>query len=280
MKKRVITEDMLCDFTRHLEENEKSKATIEKYLHDVRYFMRYAGAREADKSLSIEYKAHLKKEYAVSSANSMLAAMNSFFKFKGWHDCCVKRFRVQRATYCPEEKELTRAEYFRLINAAKSKGDKRLDLIIQTIGSTGMRVSELHFITVEAVERGEAIVSCKGRTRTVFIVSKLRKNLLQYIKSKGLEGGPVFISRSGRPLNRSNIWREMKKLCEASGVMESKVFPHNLRHLFARMFYAMEKDIAKLADILGHASIDTTRIYIIATGKEHRQRVEALKLIL
>lgn len=230
--------------------------------------------------LAARYKAHLAQAYAVTSANSMLAAVNSFFKSMGWYDCCVRQFKVQRKTYCPEEKELTRAEYFRLINAAKQEGNHRMSMIIQTIGSTGIRVSELQAITVEAVRKGEAMVSCKGRSRTVFLVKKLQRQLLQYIKRKGLKTGPVFVSRTGKPLNRSRIRREMKDLCKRAEVLESKVFPHNLRHLFARVFYSMEKDIAKLADILGHGSINTTRIYIMTTGREHRKRMEAMDLLL
>ncbi len=280
MSRRVITERLITGFEEYLRNDEKSEATIEKYVRDIRGFIEYIGDGDIDKKNVMSYKMKLGEEYAVTSANSMLAALNGFFKFAGWYDCCVKRFKVQQQTFWPEEKELTRKEYFRLINAAKLNGNKRLDMILQTIGSTGIRVSELKFITVEAVQKGEAVVSCKGRTRTVFIVTKLRKKLMQYIKSKGLEGGPVFVSRNGKPMSRTNIWREMKQLCESAGVIPGKVFPHNLRHLFARVFYEVEKDIAKLADILGHASINTTRLYVVTTGKEHRKRMESMKLIL
>lgn len=280
MKRRMITEEMIRDFERFLQEDEKSELTIEKYLHDVKVFKNYAEGCAVDKSMAMSFKSELGKKYAVTSANSMLAAVNSFFKFVGWHDCCVKRFKIQQRIFCPEERELTKAEYFRLINAARQAGNRRMEMILQTIGATGIRVSELSSITVEAVMDGEASVACKGRTRSVFLVNKLRKKLIQYIKSMGVESGPVFVTRTGRPLNRSNIWREMKKLCTDANVAHTKVFPHNLRHLFARMFYTMEKDIAKLADILGHASINTTRIYMVTTGREHRKRMETMNMLL
>ena len=187
---------------------------------------------------------------------------------------------MQRNAFCTEEKELTRADYLRLLNAAKSQGNERLNLILQTICGTGIRVSELQFITVEAVRKGEAVVSCKNKTRTVFIVRELQKKLLNYITVKGIATGYIFITKSGKPLSRCNIWREMKALCEQAGVSPDKVFPHNLRHLFARTFYGIEKDIAKLADILGHSSINTTRIYIITTGTEHKRKMEKMHLII
>ena len=210
----------------------------------------------------------------------MLASLNSLFSFLNWMDCRVKSIKLQRQIYCPEEKELTKAEYMRLVNAAKQKGNERLNLILQTICGTGIRVSELQYITVEAVKNGEAIVSLKGKTRSVFIVKELKKKLLRYAAEQGIKSGTIFITRTGRPMSRTNIWREMKNLCEHAGVNPKKVFPHNLRHLFARTFYGIEKDIAKLADILGHSSINTTRIYIISTGDEHRRRMEHMRLIL
>lgn len=278
--KRTITLSMLKSFEKYLHNDEKSKATIEKYVRDIRHFSEYATGRDIDKTLTLEYKAALEKEYAVTSANSMLAALNSFLGFVGWDDCCVKQFKVQKKAYCPEEKELTKEEYIRLIRAAGSEGNERLSLVIQTICGTGIRVSELQFITVEAVKRGEAVVSCKGKTRTIFIVSALRKKLLKYAKKRHIQSGMIFITKSGNALNRSNIWREMKNLCEQAGVSPDKVFPHNLRHLFARTFYGIEKDIAKLADILGHTNINTTRIYIITTGAEHRRKLESMRLVI
>lgn len=204
----------------------------------------------------------------------------SLFSFLGWTDCRVKSIKLQRQIYCPEEKELTKAEYMRLVNTAKQKGNERLNLILQTICGTGIRVSELQYITVEAVKNGEAIVSLKGKTRSVFIVKELQKKLLRYAAEQGIKSGCIFITRTGKPMSRTNIWREMKSLCESAGVNPQKVFPHNLRHLFARVFYSIEKDIAKLADILGHSSINTTRIYIISTGNEHRRRMEHMRLII
>ena len=210
----------------------------------------------------------------------MLASLNSLFAFLGWNDCKVKVIKIQRQIYCPEEKELTKAEYVRLINAAKYKKNERLSLLIQTICGTGIRVSELEYITVETVRRGEATVSCKGKTRSVFIVKDLKKKLLRYAAEQEIKSGMIFVTKSGKPINRTNIWREMKALCKDANVNTQKVFPHNLRHLFARTFYGIEKDIAKLADILGHSSINTTRIYIISTGMEHRRRMENMHLII
>ncbi len=280
MKARTITSKLLADFEASLYSDEKSTNTTEKYMRDVRVFAKFAEERSIDKPLVLEYKAALEKDYALTSANSMLAAINSFFKFMGWIDLCVKQFKVQRKTYCSENSELTKKEYFALVRAAESKKNERLSLLMQTICGTGIRVSELTFITVEAARCGEAVVSCKGKTRTVFIVPELCRKLLRYAKEQGIETGIIFITKSGKAMNRSNIWRAMKSLCEQAGVNPNKVFPHNLRHLFARIFYGIEKDIAKLADILGHISINTTRIYIISTGAEHRKKLQNMHLIL
>lgn len=210
----------------------------------------------------------------------MLASVNSLFAFLGWHDLKVKSLKLQQQVFCPEEKELTKAEYYRLCTAAKHKRNKRLNLILQTICGTGIRVSELQYITVEAVKHGEAVVNCKAKTRTIFIVKELKQKLLRYAAEQGIKSGMIFVTRTGKPISRTNIWREMKALCKEANVNPQKVFPHNLRHLFARVFYAIEKDIAKLADILGHSSINTTRIYIISTGTEHRKRMENMRLIM
>lgn len=267
---RIITNSIIGDFESYLRSNEKSDNTIEKYLRDVRAFAVFLEAKKINKSLVMEFKASLVENYEVTSANSMIAAVNAFLRFIGWVDCCIKQFKVQKKTFCSEEKELTKAEYIRLVNAAKERGNERLSLILQTICGTGIRVSELRFITAEAVRKGEAVVSCKSKTRTVFIVRELQKKLLNYTNAKGITTGCIFITKSGKPMSRCNIWREMKALCKQAGVAPGKVFPHNLRHLFARTFYGIEKDIAKLADILGHSSINTTRIYIITTGAEHK----------
>lgn len=277
---RIITNLMIEDFKNYLCSDEKSENTIEKYLRDVRAFNKFAEGRKVDKSIVVEFKTLLAENYETTSANSMIASVNAFLRFMGWIDCCVKQFKVQKKVFCSEEKELTKAEYIRLVNTAKQKGNQRLNLILQTICGCGIRVSELQFVTVEAVRRGEAVVSCKNKTRTVFIVRELQRKLLNYIKEKGITTGCVFVTKSGKPMSRCNIWREMKSLCEQAEVSPEKVFPHNLRHLFARTFYEIEKDIAKLADILGHSSINTTRIYIITSGTEHKRKMESMRLII
>ena len=280
MERKTVTSQMLSEFKTALYSDEKSKLTVEKYLRDIRQFVIFLSGRQIDKDIVLTYKAKIEKDYAVTSANSMLASVNAFFRFAGWTDLCVRQFRVQRQTFCHEEKELTKAEYLRLVRTAEQQKNERLSLILQTICGTGIRVSELLFITVEAATCGEAIVSCKSKTRTVFIIRDLQKKLLSYCKSYGITQGPIFVTKTGKPMSRSNIWREMKRLCNAAVVNPNKVFPHNLRHLFARVFYGIEKDIAKLADILGHSNINTTRIYIISTGSEHRKRMERMRLIL
>lgn len=279
MNKRKITTALLNAYKTHLTEDEKSKATLEKYVRDIVHFKTFAKNQQIDKALILAYKSELEQNYAIASANSMLAALNSFLRFAGWYELCVKQFRIQKKAYCSEEKELTKNEYQRLIQTANQKGNERLSLLIQTICGTGIRVSELQYITVEALQKGEAVVSCKGKVRTVFIVLALRKKLLRYAKERGIHSGMLFITASGKSLNRSNIWKEMKALCEQAGVSQDKVFPHNLRHLFARTFYGIEKDLAKLADILGHSNINTTRIYTMTTGAEHRRRMESMRLI-
>lgn len=281
MDKRMLTEREISGFYRYLKSEEKSENTIEKYMRDVRAFFGFLRGRNLTKEMAVAYKNKLICEkYAVRSINSMLASVNSLFAFLGWYELRVKSIKLQRQIYCPEEKELTKAEYTRLVNTAKRNGNERLNLIIQTICATGMRVSELKYITVEALERGEAVVSLKGKTRTVFIIRELKKKLLKYAKSQKISSGEIFVTRNGKPISRTNIWREMKKLCAIAGVNPKKVFPHNLRHLFARTFYAIEKDIAKLADILGHSSINTTRIYITTTAAEHRKRMENMRLVI
>lgn len=279
MKRLKLTEKHIKKFENYLIEEEKSTATIEKYLRDVNAFFAFSGS-EIDKNTVIAYKNKITSEYAPRSVNSMLASLNAFFSFLGLNELKVKALKLQQQIYCPEEKELTKAEYVRLCRTAERNGDKKLSLIIQTICGTGIRVSELKFITVETVKSGEAIVNCKGKRRTVFIVKELQKKLLRYIREQSIKSGSVFVTRTGNPVSRTNIWRKMKNLCTEAGVNPSKVFPHNLRHLFARVFYALEKDIAKLADILGHSSINTTRIYIVSTGTEHKQRMARMKLII
>ena len=281
MNSRMITDERIDDFKDHLFENEKSEATIEKYVRDVCAFQRFSMGEEITKEKVIEYKNYLSDEgYAATSINSMIGAINSFMVFMEWNDCRVRYLKVQRQIFRPAEKELTKSEYQKLCITAERQGNIRLSMILQTICSTGIRVSELKYITCEAVEMGETTVSLKGKTRRIIISRELRKKLLKYIKDEGIKDGYVFRTRTGKMIGRTNIWREMKKLCGKAGVDSSKVFPHNLRHLFARVFYSMEKDIVKLADVLGHCSIDTTRIYIVSTGIEHRKRIERMKLVI
>lgn len=280
MEGRVITAKMIAEFKEHLILEERSAATIQKYIRDVKAFTAYAQNSAITKEIVIAYKKYLQENYAVRSVNSMLASINSFFSFFGWNDLKVKSLKLQQQVFCPEEKELTKAEYTRLCRTAERKHNERLNLILQTICGTGIRVSELQYITVEAVKHGEAVVNCKAKTRSVFIVKELRQKLLRYAAEQNIKSGMIFVTRTGKPISRTNIWREMKALCVEADVNPQKVFPHNLRHLFARVFYGIEKDIAKLADILGHSSIDTTRIYIISSGTEHRRRMENMHLIL
>ena len=280
MKGRIITAKMIAEFKEHLILEERSEITVEKYIRDVKAFAKYAQNNAVTKETVIAYKKHLQENYAVRSVNSMLASINSLFAFLGWHDLKVKSLKLQQQVFCPEEKELTKAEYARLCRAAERKHNERLNLIVQTICGTGIRVSELQYITVEAVKQGEAVVNCKAKTRSVFIVKELKQKLLRYAAEQGIKSGMIFVTRTGKPISRTNIWREMKALCEEANVNPQKVFPHNLRHIFARVFYGIEKDIAKLADILGHSSINTTRIYIISTGTGHRHRMENMRLII
>ena len=280
MKGRFLTAEMIAEFREHLILEERSEATVEKYIRDVTAFSAFANGGEISKETVIAYKKHLQGNYAVRSVNSMFASINSLFAFLGWHHLKVKSIKLQQQIYCPEEKEITKVEYTRLCRTAERKHNERLNLILQTICGTGIRVSELRFITVEAARQGEATVSCKAKTRSVFIVKELQKKLLRYAAEQNIKSGMIFITRTCKPVSRTNIWREMKALCEEANVNPQKVFPHNHRHLFARVFYGIEKDIAKLADILGHSSINTTRIYIISTGTEHRRRMENMRLII
>lgn len=280
MEERRITEAILENYGRYLKEEERSRNTIEKYLRDIRSFQCFLTDRPVSRQELAAYKEELKKQYAVQSINSMLSAINSFLRHCGWADCSVRQIRVQRQAFCPQEKELSRAEYRRLVEAARKKKNERLAMVLQTICATGIRISELAFVTVEAVKCGNASVFCKGKYRRIFLPQKLRDILKGYIRKKRIRTGSVFITSGGRPWDRSNIWKEMKKLCQEAGVEPGKVFPHNLRHLFARTYYDMKKDIAKLADILGHSSINTTRIYTISTGEEHQRQIEELGLLI
>lgn len=275
--KTTITNEQIRSFALHLHEDEKSEATVEKYIRDVSAFSSFLRERELTKQEVMEYKKQISENYAPASVNSMLVSINSFLDFIGFHDFRVKLLKIQRQMFVSEKKELTAAEYRRLLKAAQGT---RLALVIQTICETGIRVSELEFITVEAVECGRAVVDCKNKTRVILIPTALRKTLLQYIKKTGVKAGSVFVTKTGKKLNRSNIWRDMKALCERANVDQEKVFPHNLRHLFARTFYSLERDIVRLADLLGHSSINTTRVYTIETGREHFNCLERMHRVL
>ena len=279
MSKKVLKQEHIQAFESYLREEEKSEYTISKYLRDTRTFLAFAGKQEITKELVIEYKQLLIESgtYEVGSINSMLTSVNVLLKYLGWADCIVKCLKTQRKIYCAEEKELSKAEYERLLHAAKDR--PRLQLILKTICSTGIRISELQYFTVEGVLSGEVTVECKNKIRSVIIPKQLKPLLLSYAKKQGINSGIIFCTRNGKPIDRSNIWAAMKALCEAAHVNPSKVFPHNLRKLFARTFYRIEKDIAKLADILGHSSINTTRIYLISSGREHRARIDRLGLV-
>ena len=276
---RQLTSAQILKFKNYLIEEEKSKATLEKYVRDVAAFYAWLGAKELDKSCVLSYKAYLCEKYATASVNSMLSSINSFFTYLEWYELRVKTIKVQKQIFTSNEKELTKNEYERLLTAAKSKSNQRLYLLMQTICSTGIRVSELRFITVEAINRGRAEINCKGKRRCAFLPTELCKILKEYVKEQKIKSGAVFVSKNGNPLDRSNIWSDMKKLCKEAGVSEKKVFPHNLRHLFARTYYTLQKDIVRLADILGHSSVNTTRIYTMETGEIHRKQIHRLGLL-
>lgn len=279
-KKPVINEEYIMDYINYLREQERSKATLQKYQHDLTALIIFLNGSELTKTELINWKESLMNQYAPASVNAMIAAVNGYVKYMGWVELMVKPLKIQRSLFLEEEKELTREEYVRLVKAAQKKENERLALVIQTICATGIRVSELKFITVEAVQCGRAEISNKGKLRIVFLPEGLRKLLRKYIRNQKKTAGAVFTTRTGKPLDRSNIWRDMKKLCESAGVSEKKVFPHNLRHLFARTFYSIEKDLSRLADILGHTNLSTTRIYTAESGIVHARQMERLKLIV
>ena len=277
---RIITTLQIEQYIAYLQEQERSHATLQKYAHILSKLCRELDGGIVTKAALVDWKQRLTCDHAPSSVNAMLTCVNGFVSFLGWKDCTVKLLKLQKNLFLDERRELKRAEYTRLVQAAESKGNERLSLLLQTICATGIRVSELQYITAESVFCGRVEISNKGKYRIVFLPEKLRRLLKKYLQKQKKTAGAVFTTRTGRPLDRSNIWREMKALCKTAGVSPEKVFPHNLRHLFARTFYAIEKDIAKLADILGHSSIDTTRIYIMTTGTEHRRKIERLGLII
>lgn len=277
---RIITIKLIENFADVLREQEKSAATILKYVHDLNRLCEYLAGAILTKTSLIDWKKHLIEQYAPASVNTMLAAINSLLDFCGWMELRVKPLKIQKSMFCDEGKELTRTEYIRLVHAAGQEGNERLALVLQTICATGIRVSELKFITAEAVRFSRAEISNKGKRRTIFLPEKLRRMLNRYLQKQKRTAGAVFVTKSGKPLDRSNIWRDMKALCESAGVAAGKVFPHNLRHLFARTYYSIEKDLSRLADILGHSNINTTRIYTLESGSVHARQVERMGLII
>lgn len=277
MKK--LTNELIKNFRRYLIEEEKATATVEKYIRDINVFADWLGEKELDKETVLIYKENLTKNYAPASVNSILSSLNSFFTFNEWYNLKVKNLKIQKQIFANKDKELTKEEYERLLTAAKSKGNEQLYFLMQTICSTGIRVSELCYITVESLKAQKAQINLKGKMRVVILPKELCKMLLKYSREQKITSGSVFVSRNGKPLDRSNIWKMMKALCESAGVARAKVFPHNLRHLFARTFYSLQKDIVRLADILGHSSVNTTRIYTMETGETHRRQIQKLGLL-
>ena len=276
-----LNDEMLAGFTTYLVERECSAATVAKYLHDVRGLKAYCGGRVKDKTTLIAFKRHMQKQgYAASSVNSMLAAVNRLLDFAGAPLWKLRFLKVQRMIFSVKEKELTQQDYEKLLKAARVEGDERLELLVQTICATGIRVSEVQAVTVESLQKRQAVIHNKGKIRTILLPKKLCCDLDAYCRKRSIRQGPVFVTRSGRPLDRSNIWKMMKRLAGLAKVESAKVFPHNLRHLFARTFYKAYKDIARLADILGHASIDTTRIYTTRTSIEQQRQIERLPLLI
>lgn len=274
-------QEKLCLFRNYLLEEERSAATIEKYGRDVLAFLSWLSDREEiSKEVVVGYKQAIIGKYKTTSANSMLVSVNRFLDFIGKKDCQVKLFKIQRNPFRKKDKELTKEEYNRLILAAKAKSSSRLFLMIQAICSTGIRVSEHRFITREALERGRITIYNKGKERVVFLPKKLKKCLLQYCRQNGIYSGPVFVTKNGTPVNRCNVWAEMKALCKEAGVSPEKVFPHNLRHLFAVTYYRMQKDIVHLADILGHSNIEFTRIYTFTSEEEHARVLSRMCLLI
>ena len=274
-----ITDKTIFSFRGYLTDEEKSAATVEKYIRDVTAFKRWLSGKEFDKRSVLEYKEYLRENYKVTSVNSVISSLNKFFEFCGLYKVRIKTIKVQKQIFLSKDKELTKSEYERLLKEARNRGNERINLVMQTICSTGIRVSELKFITVDAVKNKVAHIYCKSKMRTVFLPDSLCKMLAKYIRVRKIEDGAVFVTKAGIPLNRSNIWSDMKKLCERAGVAKEKVFPHNLRHLFARTYYSVQKDIVRLADILGHSSINTTRIYTMETGEIHRRQIQKLGLL-
>lgn len=281
MNEKKIAMDAVDAFTNYLKRAERSQNTIEKYRRDVLAFIRWLGNRPVDREMSIEWKQQLLgRGYTTATVNSMLIALNRFFDFMGWNDCRVNVLKQQKRLFREENRELTKEEYSRLVETAVQEGKKRLALLMETICATGIRVSEVQYITVEAARQGRVEISLKGKVRTILLPGKLCKKLLKYAKKQKNVSGEIFLTRNGTSLSRRQIWAEMKAICRKAGIAASKVFPHNLRHVFAQTFYRVTHDVAKLADLLGHSSIETTRIYLLSDGSEHERLINNLKLIL
>lgn len=274
-----LTLNEIGRFKEFLMQEEKSLATVKKYIYDTESFVIWLEGRAVDKQAVLQYKGELMERYAPASVNSILSALNMFFEFLGLYECKVKILKIQRQIFANRDKELSKQEYEKLLKEAEKKHNKKLNLIMQTICSTGIRVSELNYITVQAVRNEKAVINCKGKMRVVILPKQLCKMLEKYIKEQKIETGNVFITKTGKPMDRSNIWKLMKSLCDKAGVSKEKVFPHNLRHLFARTYYSLQKDIVRLADILGHSSINTTRIYTMESGEVHRIHIQKLGLL-
>lgn len=276
----TITLEQIQGYRAHLHREERAPGTIEKYLRDVRSFAVWLGEREISKEAVASWKEHLMSSgYDAGTVNVKLAAVNAFLRFADWEDCRVKLLRQQRQIFRDSSRELSREEYQRLVDTARRRGNHRMALLLETICATGIRVSEVPFITVEAVRRQKAEVQLKGKIRTILLPGKLCRKLQAYARKQKIASGEIFLTRSGRSISRKQIWAEMKQLCAAAGVEASKVFPHNLRHLFARTFYRASRDISRLADVLGHSSIETTRIYLISSGEEHARTLDRLGLV-
>lgn len=279
-KEYVLTPDMIASYAAYLRDQEKAESTIQQYSRNLTELQLWLAGRPLSKSALIEWKQMLTGKYAATTVNAILAAVNSFLSYMRWGNVTVKLLKIQRSSFIDGGRELSRTEYTRLVQTAEKQGNQRLSLVLQTICATGIRVSELQFITVKAVQTGRAEIVNKGKRRPVFLPEKLRRLLKKYLQKQKSTAGAVFVTRTGKAINRSNIWREMKGLCEAAGVEPGKVFPHNLRHLFARTYYALEKDLSRLADILGHSSVSTTRIYTAESGIVHARQIERMGLIL
>ena len=275
-----LTPQQIQAYTRHLQLEERSPATVEKYLRDVRAFALWLNGRTISKELTSEWKTHLvAQNYAPASVNVMLSALNGLFAFLNWGECRVKFLKIQRRLFRDAARELTKPEYERLLTAARSLGRERLALLAETICATGIRVSEVRYITLEAAAAGKAEIALKGKIRVILLSGKLCRKLQKYARQQKIVSGAIFRTGSGRELGRSQIWAELKGLCRHAGVAPEKVFPHNLRHLFATVFYRACRDIVKLADLLGHSSIETTRIYLLTSGVEHEKQLERLGLV-